>query len=105
MWPSERARGAAIQRLLAPHHGLAGLWTPAGPTDFAVELLEAGGGHLSGGERVLLRAAFDLWNGAGHVTVDELLSTLDATNLRAVCAAMLARDAGAPPHLEVVHAG
>lgn len=96
MWRSERDRCAAVQRLLAAHHGLTGLWTATGPTDFAVELLEAGGGYLSSGERLLLRAAFDLWNGHGKVTVDELLSTLDAPTLRAVCAAMLARDGGAP---------
>jgi hypothetical protein len=94
MWTSEEARCRAIRQLLAPHHGLAGLWTAEGPTDFAVALLEQGGGYLSSGERILLRAAFDLWNGNGHVTVDELLATLDAPTLRAVCAAMLARDAG-----------
>lgn len=95
MWRSEKARTRAILVMLAPHHALAGLWTYDGPTDLALTYLERDGGPLSSGEAVLLRAAFDLWNGTGRCTVDALLSTLDARTLRAVAMALLARDGGA----------
>lgn len=92
MWASEKARNEAIRRLLAPRPALAALWNEKGPTRQACSYLEHGS-PLSSGEAVLLKVAFDLWNGRGHATVDELLCTLDEGNLRAVCDAVLARDA------------
>lgn len=98
MWASELHRYAAIRQLLRSvdqEH----LWAVErkngpgpGPTEEACDLLKAGGGTLSGGEWCVLRVAFDIWNGRGKVTVDEVLA-LDRERLRAVTEAMLARDA------------
>jgi hypothetical protein len=92
MWRSERQQCEVIRRLLAPHHALARLWTPTGPTDKACQLLEDDGGPMSSGEVLLLRVAFDIWNGGGGAKVGDLLSTLDERNLRAVVVAISARD-------------
>ena len=91
MWQSERQQCEVIQRLLAPHHALARLWTPTGPTDLACKYFEHGS-PLSSGEVILLDVAFAIWNGDGKATVGDLLCTLDERNLRAVCEAILARD-------------
>lgn len=96
MWRSEKARNDAIRRMVEGTPGVARLWGASGPSDEAVRLLEADGGYLSSGERLLLKAAFDLWNGQGHCRVDELLDTLDAKRLRLVAEALLARDGGCP---------
>ena len=92
MWLSEKARNDAIREMLAGTPGVARLWGAEGPTHKACELLRADGGYLSSGERLLLKAAFDLWNGQGHCRVDELLDTLDEKRLRAVAEALVARD-------------
>lgn len=92
MWSSEEARNAAVVKLLSRRPGLARLWRATGPSPLAVQYLEQGS-PLSSGEVVLLKVAFDLWNGRGKATVDDLLSTLDEDNLRAVCEAILERDA------------
>ena len=92
MWKSEKARNDAIRRMIASTPGLARLWGATGPNAEACALLERDGGYLSSGERVLLLAAFDLWNGSGGCRVADLLETLDGPRLRAVCTALLARD-------------
>lgn len=91
MWKSEKARCAAIRKMLSGS-SVQRLWTDSGPTGEAIDLLAADGGPLSSGERVLLLAAFDLWNGMGKCRLSELLSTLDEDNLRLVAEALLARD-------------
>ena len=93
MWQSERQQCEVIMRLLEPHHALAGLWESTGPTVRACALLEQVGGRLSSGENLLLRVAFDIWNGHGGARVGDLLFVLDEGNLRAVAEALLARDA------------
>ncbi len=100
MWASESARCKAIRTMLQTTPGVARLWGASGPTQQACELLDQGGGYLSSGERVLLRAAFDLWNGRGACQVGDLLDTLDEKRLRAVAVALLARDGGVVPMLE-----
>lgn len=69
---------------------LRGLWTPTGPTSEAVELVEAGGGPMSSGEAMMVRAAFDFWNGQGGATLDGILHTLDLPRARLVCSLVLA---------------
>jgi hypothetical protein len=93
MWANERARNEAIRRMLGDRT-LKRFWTDRGPTQEAMALLEAGGGYLSSVERVMLRTAFDLWNGSGKCLVSDLLDTLDEERLQAVAEAILARDAG-----------
>lgn len=73
---------------------LRGLWTADGPTARACELVEAGGGPLSHGEAVMLRVAFDAWNGEGKATVSELLHVLDSRRARLVCGLVLAAHEG-----------
>ncbi len=91
MWQSETQQCFVIGRLLQRVR-LERLWTASGPTKEACQLLEKGGGPLSHGEAIMLRVAFDIWNGDGEATVGEMLGTLDEGNLRAVCEAILARD-------------
>lgn len=93
MWRSEQARNEAILKMLSTTPGVLRVWSNRGPSDEAVRLLDADGGYLSSGERLLLKAAFDLWNGRGHCRVDELLDALDEKRLRAVAEALMARDA------------
>lgn len=45
----------------------------------------------SSGERVMISAAYDLFNGGGHCTLDELVSTLDERNLEHVIEAIAIR--------------
>jgi hypothetical protein len=83
MWSNEQQQCVAIRALLRRVH-LESLWAETGPTVRASELLMDGGGPMSHGEAVMLRIAFDLWNGGGKATVDDLLSVLDGGNLAAV---------------------
>lgn len=82
---SDEEACVAIRAFLATvgHGRLSNLWTAEGPTEQAVEYVEKGS-PLSHGEAVLLRVAFDFWNGAGKATLDDLLNVLDDKNLRAV---------------------
>jgi hypothetical protein len=58
------------------------------------ELLQAGGGPLSHGEKVTLFVAWALWNGEGELTLNEVLNTLDGGNLRMVGELLVAISAG-----------
>jgi hypothetical protein len=53
-----------------------------GPTDEALELIEADGGPLSSGERVMLLFAADVWSGLDKCKVGQMLAKLDGSNLR-----------------------
>jgi len=80
MWANEAQQCSAILVLLRRVH-LADLWTGIGPTQEALDLLEANGGPLSHGQVVMLRVAFALWNGCGDAKVAEVVEVLDGTNL------------------------
>lgn len=56
------------------------VWTLTGPGPRAVELLEPGN-NLSDGERVMLAAVWDIWNGHGHSDLSQILHTLDSDHL------------------------
>ena len=71
------------------------MWTPDGPTDESVASLQAGGGPLSSGERVVLQVAWAFWNGAEQATLADVVYRLDGGNLRAVAMLMLAVARGA----------
>ena len=75
---------AAVCQALCALAGLPSLWTPAGPSERAKELLRTEGGPLSHGEKVMLYLAWSFWNGKGGLTVAELVDTLDRSNLAAV---------------------
>jgi len=66
------------------------MWTSTGPTAEAIALLEAGGGPLSSGERVVLFAAWAFWNGTGNATLTDVVYRLDAPNLRGIATLILA---------------
>ncbi len=93
MWQSEKQQCEVIRALLGRVR-LERLWTETGPTAEACRLLQDAGGPMSHGEIVMLRVAFDLWNGHGKATVYELISVLDNGNLRAVLAAIASGRAG-----------
>lgn len=60
------------------------------PRKHAVELLEAGGGPLSSGERIVLLTAFSVWNGAGDAKIGNTVHRLDNKNLAAIGSLMVA---------------
>jgi hypothetical protein len=74
--------------------GRQSLWTPTGPSQTAEELLHAGGGPLSHGEKVMLFIAWALWNGEGNVTLNEVVNTLDGGNLELVGGLLVAISGG-----------
>lgn len=71
------------------------LWTERGPTSEASELLEADGGYLSSGERVMLLATWAFWNGSGGLTLAEVLERLDGEPAEALCFLVMASKYGA----------
>ena len=93
MWRDDRQRARACGALLATVR-LAHLWTPDGPTDEALRLLEANGGPLSSGERVVVLSAFALWNGSGGLTLAEILDVLDPARAEALCTLVVAVQRG-----------
>ena len=83
MFRDDRQAGACCRALLA-RVNRGEWWGDDGrPTPEACELVEAGAGEVSAGERALLHLAFALWNGWEAGRLRELLS-LDADNLAAV---------------------
>ncbi len=75
---------AAVCQTLCARVGLPSLWTNTGPSERAKELIQAEGGPLSHGEKVMVFLAWSFWNGKGGLTVAELVDTLDRNNLLAV---------------------
>jgi hypothetical protein len=65
----------ALRVLLRPVH-MEHLWTATGPTPEALHLRQTGGRPLSGTARLLVLAAFDLWNHDGHADFGELVHRL-----------------------------
>src|SRR5258708_31652675 len=70
------------------------LWTEDGPTPEASELLEADGGPLSSGKRIVLLAAWTFWNGAGGLRLAEVLEQFDADPMDALCFLVMASKYG-----------
>jgi hypothetical protein len=81
---------AAVCEILCARAGLGSLWTAAGPTERAVELVESNGGPLSSGERVMLLAAWAFWNGRGDLVLADVAHRLDSGNLAAVGSLLVA---------------
>ena len=89
------AQLAWVCRSLCDVVGLAGMWTPAGPTEEAIALLGSDGGPLSSGERIVLLSAWSVWNGDGKVTLGDIVHRLDGKNLRAIGTLLVAVASGA----------
>lgn len=92
MFKTEAQQCQAIRILLSSLR-LERFWTDKGPTKQACDYLE--GSPLSHGEQVLLRCAFDFWNGEGKVTLyRDLMGVLDGTRLHKVLTLALAANSG-----------
>ena len=76
MFRNSRQKSEVLQTLLESV-SLDHLWTPNGPTDAALRYRDANGGPLSSGERIMLLATFDLWNGTGGLKFAEMPGPLD----------------------------
>jgi hypothetical protein len=96
MWKSDAQACEVIRRMLTATH-MDDLWGDDGPTKQACKLMEAGGGPLSHGQEIMLRVAFDLWNGGGKAEVQDLIGVLDSGNLRSVLDAILVVRSDAVP--------
>lgn len=81
MFRNDRQMCEALQALLESV-SLDHLWTLDGPTRAALKYRDANGGPLSSGERILLLAAFDLWNGTGNLKFGEVPGPLDPRRAR-----------------------
>ena len=88
MWKSD-AQACQVIRGMLETTRLEYLWAADGPTDEACKLMQAGGGPLSHGQEIMLRVAFDLWNGGGKAELQDLIGVLDSGNLGAVLDAIL----------------
>ena len=80
MFRSEEQRSEVVRVMLRSLR-LQRFWND-GPTDAAIALLEADGGGLSSGERVLFLAAWDVWNGDGKATLAQIMYKLDCPRIR-----------------------
>jgi hypothetical protein len=60
------------------------LWTEDGPTPEASRLIEAPGGVLSSGQRIVLLAAWTFWNGSGGPKLAEVLEQFDSDPMAAL---------------------
>jgi hypothetical protein len=94
MFRDDRQLARACRALLTTAR-LERLWTEAGPTEEASELLAADGGPLSSGERVVLLAAWAFWNGSGGLTLAEVVERLDGEPAEVLCFLVMASKYGA----------
>lgn len=84
-WRNEGERARACRTLLETVRK-GDLWTSRGPTDEAERLRDAvGGSYLTRYERVVLLAAFALWDGSGGLTLAEILDELDEHTSISLC--------------------
>lgn len=93
MFRNDRQMCEAIQALLETIR-LDHLWTQDGPTHAALKYRDANGGPLSSGERILLLAAFDLWNGSGELKLSEVPGPLDPQKARKLLSLLSAMTSG-----------
>jgi hypothetical protein len=93
MFQNDAQTGRACQVLLGTL-GMVDLWEGGQPTPTAVRYLRSS--PLSHGEQILLRVAFDFWNGEGGAKFADVIGVLDGPRTRAVATLMMAVSAG--PH-------
>ncbi len=89
MFRSE-AQLARVCRALCERVRLDGMWTDAGPTETAIALMESNGGPLSSGERIVLLAAWAVWNGHDGARFADVIYRLDGRNLVAIGTLLIA---------------
>ena len=83
----------AVCRVLLEKLYVKGLWTDEGPTETALSHLEQNGAPLSRGERVLLLAAFAIWNVNEKLPFADVFK-LDDDRLAALASLLLACSRG-----------
>jgi hypothetical protein len=91
---SSEAQLARVCRALCERVRLDGMWTETGPTDTAIALMEANGGPLSSGERIVLLAAWSVWNGHDGARFADVVYRLDGRNLVALGTLLVAVASG-----------
>jgi hypothetical protein len=115
MFRDDAQANRAMQALLRTLR-LGRLWTEEGPTSEMIGLYqsvrEIDGGPLSSGERILLLATYDLWNGQGGIAFVDIVDFLHGPPLEALMTLTVAVGRGAAdiddwiaehsPHLHVV---
>ena len=89
MFRSE-AQLARVCRALCERVRLDGMWTDAGPTETAIALMESNGGPLSSGERIVLLAAWAVWNSHDGARFADVIYRLDGRNLVAIGTLLIA---------------
>lgn len=94
MFRDDEQANRALCALMQTIEGTRDLWTPDGPSATALQYLDRRGGPLSSGERCLLLAAFDFWNGHGKINLHALVHTLRGRPAEALYSLMLAFDRG-----------
>ena len=90
MFRDEEQTHRAIRTFLDTIPGLGRYWTDTGPTEEAGRVVEQRGGALSSGEALLVRVAFDLWNGRGGADFGRVVHTLGSEPLAALGALLKA---------------
>jgi hypothetical protein len=76
-------------RVLLARVNLEDLWNNEGPTERAVELMEAGGAALAPVPRTMFLAAWSIWSRVGSLPFAEVVR-LDASQLEEVCSLLVA---------------
>lgn len=94
MFRNDAQKCQAILALLQPS-GMDQYWTETGPSEIAVSLLERNGGGHSSGQALMLKVAFDIWNGEGKATLGDILGKLDEINLGMLSTLMSAANVSA----------
>ena len=94
MFYDDKQLARACRALLATVR-LGHLWDEHGPTEEAAALLEADGGPLSTGERVMFLAAWAFWNRSGGLMLAEVLDRLDLELVEDLCFLVMASKYGA----------
>lgn len=98
MFESENQRARVCKALLT-HVGIDNpaaprLWNEDGPTELAMDLLDADGGGFSSGERIMFLVAWQIWNGDGKVKIEDVAYRLDQRNTAAVGSLLVAMSGG-----------
>lgn len=73
----------AVCRAILQRVGLSTLWVSSGPTEAAFAYLKA---PLSAGEGLLVRIAWDTWNGSGKVSLAEMFARLSKSHVYVITA-------------------
>ena len=83
------AQTSRALRVLLTRVALEDLWNNEGPTERAVELMEAGGAALEPAPRTIFLAAWSIWSRVGSLPFADVVR-LDPAHVEAVCSLLVA---------------